>query len=155
MNSSSDPTSGPDLLEDVLFLATRTSALAVGEANRALVPLDLRVRSYSVLSLACTGAPQTQKEIADYLLLDPSEVVTLLDDLESRSLVRRIPDPADRRARLVTATPAGYGLYKEARDIVDRSNRHVLGQLDDDDVETLRGLLRRAALSSEIGSIGA
>ena len=143
-------TAGPQLSNDVHFLATRAGALGAAQANRDLAAVQLRVRSFSVLSIVCTASPQTQKEIAGVLLLDPSQVVTLLDDLESRALLRRIPDPDDRRARLVTATPAGQELYARAQAIVDESNRHALRYFDDDEVATLRALLQRLALGAPL-----
>lgn len=142
----------PELFADIHFLATRAGALGAAVANRDLGTLGLRVRSFSVLSLACTSSPQTQKEIAEVLLLDPSQVVMLLDSLESRDLVRRIPDPSDRRARLVTATTAGQALYDAAKQVIDDANSNILGSLSSDEMATLRSLLQRVALNVFVDS---
>ena len=39
--------------------------------------------------------------------IDPSTIVTLVDELESAGLAKRRPHPKDRRAREVTLTPKG------------------------------------------------
>ncbi|MGW4798224.1 MarR family transcriptional regulator [Nonomuraea sp. NPDC004297] len=39
--------------------------------------------------------------------VDKSKLVLILDELEDDGLVRRRPDPADRRARIIEVTPEG------------------------------------------------
>lgn len=41
----------------------------------------------------------TQRELTDFLSLDPSQVVSLVDDLKRRGLVERAAGKQDRRAR--------------------------------------------------------
>jgi DNA-binding MarR family transcriptional regulator len=50
--------------------------------------------------------------IAERLLLTTGSVTSLLDSLEKRNLIRRLPHPHDRRKLLIDITP-------EAEDIVD------------------------------------
>lgn len=131
----------PTLAEDVGFLAMKAGARSVAEANRRLAEIGLRVRPFAVLALACTGAPRTQKEIAEYLMLDPSQVVTLLDQLERDHLVRRIPDPSDRRARLVTATAVGQSTFERAHALTEAANDLTLTNLTPSERQTLLELL--------------
>src|ERR1044072_9474255 len=51
--------------------------------------------------------PMPMSELAAALGIDPSNAPVLVDRLESEGLVRRSPDPDDRRARLVDATRKG------------------------------------------------
>ena len=61
--TSSQPTAGnglerlytTDLASEIEFLTARARSLGSGRANNMLAELDLKVRSYSVLSLACSG----------------------------------------------------------------------------------------------------
>jgi DNA-binding MarR family transcriptional regulator len=48
--------------------------------------------------------PQTFRGLAEHLSADPSYVTLIVDDLESRGLVRRTPHPTDRRSKLVELT---------------------------------------------------
>ena len=91
------------LLDTVLgtnieFLMARARSIGSENANRLLSQLGLRVRSYSVLSLACSPAQPSQRELADFLSLDPSQIVALVDELEKRGLVCRSTDKRDRRS---------------------------------------------------------
>lgn len=102
------------LAEDLSFLLARANSLALAAANAALAEHGLKARSYSVLALAVDSSP-SQRELAEFLRLDPSQVVALVDKLEACQLVERRTDPHDRRANVVVATDAGKALFARAR----------------------------------------
>ncbi|NKX54666.1 MarR family winged helix-turn-helix transcriptional regulator [Arthrobacter mobilis] len=137
-----------ELAAEIEFLTARARSLGSGRANRMLADLDLKVRSYSVLSLACSGENPSQRELADFLSLDPSQIVSLVDQLEKRGAVTREADPRDRRSKVITATAAGRRLYQEASAVVRESEARSLRALDEAERETLRGLLRRVAFDN-------
>jgi DNA-binding MarR family transcriptional regulator len=56
------------------------------------------------------GRAVSMKHIAEGLGVVPRTVTSLVDGLESRGLVARSPDPADRRSALVSLTRPGEGL---------------------------------------------
>lgn len=104
------------LTEDLGFLLTRAAGVVVRSTNDALTPFGLRVRSYSVLAVSCDEpGGVTQRQVAATMGLDPSQIVSIIDELEGRGLVIRTPDPSDRRNKLIVATDEGHRLYKEAR----------------------------------------
>src|SRR3954453_21073168 len=104
-----------DLTDDVGFLLTRASGLVVRATNAALVDVGLRVRQYSVLVLADDSTDGvSQRDLAEALGLDPSQVVALVDELATAGLVERRPSPTDRRAKLVAATAQGVRVRRRA-----------------------------------------
>ena len=103
-----------ELFEDLSFLLARANAFSLAAGNAALSEYGLRVRSYSVLALAAGTSRPSQRELAEMLRLDPSQVVALVDELQSRGLVVRQPDPADRRANVVVATDLGRAVHSDA-----------------------------------------
>lgn len=136
------------LVDDTSFLLARANAIALVAGNAALAPLDLKARSYSVLQLACTEPGPSQRELADFLRLDPSQVVALVDQLEARGLVERRADPSDRRANVVVATEAGRSLADEAQRAARRAEDEAHSSLDAAERETLARLLRRLAFDA-------
>lgn len=112
---SADRLRGSALAADLSFLLARANALALAAANSALAEHGLKPRSYSVLALAADDVLPTQRELAEFLRLDPSQVVALVDELEKRELVQRCPNPADRRTNVVLATDAGRALFARAQ----------------------------------------
>lgn len=140
------PVEGRLLVDDLSFLIARANALSISAANAVLRPLDLNVRSYALLALVTEQDPAlTQREIASFLRLDPSQVVGLVDALASRGLIDRLPDPRDRRARSIVATQAGADLAATAREAVLAAERSAHPSLTAEEREVLVSLLRRLA----------
>lgn len=106
---------------DPVFMLIRAGAVGRARGNEVLADLGLRTRDYSVLSTAASGLV-TQKQLAEFLMLNPSQVVALVDGLEKRGLVKRSPSPHDRRAKIVTATAKGQKVFAEARDRLLRTH---------------------------------
>lgn len=134
-----------DLRDDLSFLLARANALSVAAGNQAMAEYGLKVRSYSVLAMAVNGIHPSQREMAAFLRLDPSQVVALVDDLQSRGLVERRPDPNDRRANVVSATDAGRALYAAAETSAREAERALHADLTPEERSRLLVLLRRLA----------
>lgn len=134
-----------ELAGDIEFLTARTRSLGSARANKLLEPLGLKVRSYSVLSLACSSLAPTQRELAEFLSLDPSQIVPLVDQLEDRGLVERTADPLDRRSKVITGTAQGAQLYAKARLATAEGEAMAMARLSKSEQETLRALLSRMA----------
>lgn len=134
-----------DLANEIEFMTARARSLGSGLANIMLAEVDLRVRSYSVLSLACSGENPSQRELAGFLSLDPSQIVALVDHLEHRGAVTREQDPRDRRSKVIVATAAGWELYRRAAAIIQEAEDRSLQSLCPAEREQLRSLLRRIA----------
>lgn len=137
------------LADDLGFLLARAAAMSQAAGNEALAAHGLKVRSYSVLALAVTGGRPSQRELAAFLRLDPSQVVALIDDLARRGLVTREPDPRDRRANVVAATLEGRALYRRALVDVEAGERRAHAALSRADRAELARLLRAAAFPAE------
>lgn len=137
------------LADDVSFLLARANAIALAAGNAALAEHGLKARSFSVLVLASGDARPSQRDLAEFLRLDPSQVVSLVDDLQSRGLVERQPDPSDRRANVVVATEAGRTLAAAAREAARIAEERVHAQLSQEERELLTGLLRRLAFPDD------
>jgi DNA-binding MarR family transcriptional regulator len=92
----------------------------------------------SLLSLE----PLPMRKLAQKLKCEPSNVTGIVDRLESRGLVERRPDPADRRVKLAAATEDGVRVVRELRDGLRFAHAPLAG-LSDEERLSLRDLLRR------------
>lgn len=61
--------------------------------------------------LARVEARPTMGALAEELRCDASNITQIVARLEARDLVRREPDPEDRRSRRIVRTPDGDDLY--------------------------------------------
>jgi DNA-binding MarR family transcriptional regulator len=96
-----------------------------------------------VLRAVAAGEPVSQREVSDQLLLDPSDVVTLVDILEGAGLVERRRDPADRRRYALEITKAGRLAVVRLREISQEANEELLAPLDESERAQLAYLLGR------------
>ncbi|AEY89158.1 MULTISPECIES: MarR family winged helix-turn-helix transcriptional regulator [Streptomyces] len=97
-----------------------------------------QARLLSLLSLE----PLPMRKLAQKLKCEPSNVTGIVDRLESRGLVERRPDPADRRVKVAAATEEGRRVARDLREGLHFA-REPLAALTDDQRRSLRDLLRR------------
>ncbi|MBP2267252.1 DNA-binding MarR family transcriptional regulator [Pseudarthrobacter sp. PvP004] len=129
---------------DVGLLLAKLHATGSLLNNKALADYGLRERSFSVLTLACSGLEPTQRELADFLSLDPSQVVSLVDDLEHRGLVKRAQGKQDRRAKIIVSTTEGRRIHNKARAALEVCEQTQLAALSEEENVQLRTLLKKA-----------
>jgi DNA-binding MarR family transcriptional regulator len=129
---------------DVGLLLAKLHATGSLLNNKALADYGLRERSFSVLTLACSGLEPTQRELADFLSLDPSQVVSLVDDLEHRGLVKRAQGKQDRRAKIIVSTAEGRRIHNKARAALEVCEQTQLAAISEDETTQLRALLKKA-----------
>lgn len=137
----SSPLSASTLAGHIPFLLAQARAVVTSNANNALAELGLKVRTFSVLWLAGEALNPTQRELSDFLSLDPSQVVPLVDELERRGAVKRQADPRDRRSRIIVITPAGRRLLRKALALTEAADDRSLTGLTAEERATLQALL--------------
>ncbi|MFD7572652.1 MarR family winged helix-turn-helix transcriptional regulator [Streptomyces sp. NPDC059810] len=92
--------------------------------------------------LAQLYGPLPMRALATLLVCDASNVTGIIDRLEARSLVRREPDPSDRRVKNVVATDEGRDVIRRVREEMQATSG-ALDTLDAAESTTLYELLAR------------
>jgi len=119
--------------------------------------LGLNRGEIGVLSALRTAGPSQRlspTRLFKGLMLSSAGITSRLDGLESRGLVKRTPDPSDRRAVQVELTEAGRKLLDEAVAANTKSERELLGNLTAAEIASLARLLRKMLAGLEPGSGG-
>lgn len=88
-------------------------------------------------------------ELARRARMTKQGMMLLVDDLEQRGYVRRVPDPLDARAKVVRLTARGRRYVSEARRTTAALEARARRELGDRRYETLRG-----ALEEIVGTAG-
>lgn len=86
--------------------------------------------------------PSPMRRLAEQMNCEPSNLTGLVDRLESRGLVERLPHPEDRRVKCVALTGEGERVGQEVWQEV--AKRCDLNRLPRRSREDLAGLLRQA-----------
>jgi DNA-binding MarR family transcriptional regulator len=81
-------------------------------------------------------------ELARRAQVTKQSMAELVAHLERHGYVERIPDPADRRAKLVRATVRGREVYKIARAVIAEIEREWTARLGATKMRALRALLQ-------------
>lgn len=124
-------------VETTLMSAARDIRLAY---DHCFEPLDLHLSQASLIGYIAANGPLNQTQLAAALVLGRAATGTVIDQLEKRGLVRRVPDPHDRRVWLVENTDKGASVAREIvaideqlrsrlRDGINRTERQQLADL--------------------------
>jgi DNA-binding MarR family transcriptional regulator len=114
--------------------------------DETLAEHDLDRRSYWLLThLRSVGPPYRHSagELAEGLHLSSGAMTNRLDRLEEAGLVRRLPDPSDRRGVLIEPTEAGNLAWERCSGAAARREALIASALSDREKEGLHDLLRQ------------
>lgn len=106
----------------------RAEKAVVRELTRALAPLDLKIGQLDVMMNIYRHPGLSQHDVARRLLVGRSNITMLLPQLEKQGLLRREPDPRDRRAMRLYLTPDGESRLMEALAIYSAIIDKVMAQ---------------------------
>ena len=110
-----------------LCLHAQRAARALGRRfDEALRPHGITNGQFSLLMALNRPEPVAMGPVASLLAMDRTTLTAALKPLERRGLVRITANPADRRGRLLSLTPAGEALLAAALPIW----RDAHGELD-------------------------
>src|SRR5215471_13569533 len=138
----------PDLDVRPMQVLSRISRLARHldrERRSAFAAHDLESWEFDVLAaLRRQGAPYelSPGALLRATLVTSGTMTNRIDRLEDRGLVRRRPDPQDKRGVLVTLTAAGQSRVDAALADLLAAEQALLAGLPEDGRHTLAGLLR-------------
>lgn len=126
-------------------------AAMIGPLGRALIALELPILeahglamwAYAVLVQLGDEPVRTQAALAEAIGADKTRIIGVLDDLTARGLIRRLPDPADRRVRLLSITDEGRRLRDGAQAGIRAAEEELLGRLTPGERATFLRALRK------------
>jgi MarR family transcriptional regulator, transcriptional regulator for hemolysin len=132
------------------FLSADISRLMRTEFDRQVSALGVTRAQWMVLARLARRPGCSQTELADMMEMERATAGRLVDRLEENGLVRREPDPTDRRVRRVFPTDLATGQQAQMRAVADAIVDDALSDLNAEQRETLMTLMEfvRARLSS-------
>jgi DNA-binding MarR family transcriptional regulator len=142
-----DATASPAMPEHPGFalLLVQLGTEAARQFGERLAPLGVEPRHVGMLARLAANEGKAQQVIGELIGLNPTQMVFLVDELESRGFVERRRNPADRRSYALYLTPAGKDMLAKVQEVA-RAHQAKLGEsLSDSEQEQLTELLRRIA----------
>lgn len=128
------------------FIVNDLSRIIRAEMDRRTTEagLGLTTGEGRVLFNVLRAGPIRQSALAERLGIEAMTLSGLVDRLEAKGFVERNPDPADRRAKLVTLTEAGSKVVAQIEPIAASIRSEAAHGIDPDDWQRLLVSLRTA-----------
>ena len=98
-----------------LYALARMYSLTARDLSAVYKRFGLTITTFNLLMLVEHGKERdtlTQQALSDKLVVTESDTTKIIDQLEKRGLVRRVPGK-DRRSKFLTITPKGSHLLDE------------------------------------------
>ena len=114
--------------------------------DETLAEFELDRRAYWLIGhLRYFGSPYRRSpgQLGEEMHLSSGAMTNRLDRLEAAGLIRRLPDPNDRRGVLIEPTKAGHVAWEECTGAQARREALMASALSEAEKEQLHGLLRR------------
>jgi len=124
----------------------RLGRALVAAEQPVLDELGIEMWDYVVLVALRHGPAHTQARLAAATGRDTTRLIPILDRLEARGLLRRTPDPADRRNRIVRLTDEGTELVTACQSAIRRMEARLLADLPSDERAAFIAQLERVAV---------
>lgn len=128
------------LLESPSFQLERLRRRTRDEVESALSSKGTTLREYWVLTCLIEASASSQASLGELLAIDASDMVRLIDALESHNWAKRERDPKDRRRQIVAATKKGKTAHAELTALVTEAEGRVLNDSTEKQLKHLRKL---------------
>jgi DNA-binding MarR family transcriptional regulator len=130
------------------FLIHDVSRLRRTIMDKALRPLGVTRSQWWVLANLSrhNGVGMMQTELAKVMDVGKVTLGGLIDRLETSGLIKRLADPADRRAKRVVMTPRGTKLLADIQTIGARVNSQIMDGIPRADIARAEALLYKIKL---------
>jgi DNA-binding MarR family transcriptional regulator len=114
----------------------RTFNVIQSDLTRTLKPFDLRMLTYTALTLIVDNPGLRQSQLAEAMDIERPNLVVIVDELERRDLILRDRVESDRRAYALKATLAGRRLCEKAAAAVAAHEQLLLTGISPDALTT-------------------
>ena len=139
-----------DYKNSVAFI-TRNASKALEKALdiEFLRSHDISGAQWKVIVTLAISDGLNQKEAADFLSLDSSTLVPVLDKLEKGGFIIRRPDPKDRRNNRIFITKKSESVIDLIVDTILKLRRNVYKGISTQDIEITKKVLQKVTENAE------
>lgn len=138
-----DAASLPEVHDKPGHLIRRAQQIAVAIFLEECGAHDITPVQYAALAAVKSNPGIDATRIAGMIAFDRTTISGVLERLESKGLIARTANAADRRAKLLEATAAGKTLLKKVEPAIQAAQERILAPLDTKEREQLLLLLAK------------
>jgi len=127
----------------IVRLVNRVRVELMDALDRELAEFDISAAQLLVLSSVATMEADCASGLCRNISYDPGAMTRMIDRLQQKGLVRRVPRAEDRRAMNLELTPAGKALYPHLMAAKEKVHAQFLRGFGADDIKLLEKFLNR------------
>lgn len=148
-DKKSDTMTNHDIKEDKLRMSSFIALLRFSDVLARYSTVEFTkhdssaARTMLMDGLYLNGGSLSPTELAKYMFRTNHSITSMVDTLEKQGLVRREPNPLDRRSIKITLTPEGWQLMERMLPATYEISQKALDCLDDNEAESLKEVLKR------------
>jgi DNA-binding MarR family transcriptional regulator len=136
------------LVRNTGYLISRLGFYASKQFAERLATLGLTPRMWGAMNVLEHEGAVSQQQLGRAIGMDPSSMVSTIDELEAKGWVERRRHPTDRRAHALHITDAGREALISGRRLAGGAQNQLLAPLDDVERAQLHDLLLRLAVAA-------
>lgn len=125
------------------YWLTRTYTAYTHAVQQALAPQGITFRQAQVLAWISARGPLSQRELAEDMLIEPPNLVGVLDRMEAAKLIQRKPCDDDRRRKLIHPLPAAEGVWEKIASIGNVIREQAVKGMTKSECRELKALLEK------------
>ena len=134
-----------NLDESLGYIMSRAARALLNRLNRNFVEAghDVTAEQWRILVHLWHQDGQRQQQLADTICQDKTSTTRLINGLEKRNLVVRIPDTIDRRQKLIYLTPKGKELQKDLIRLAQKTLDEAQQGIEPAHIDICKNVLQR------------
>jgi DNA-binding MarR family transcriptional regulator len=139
-------------VEGIVTRIHRLSKYIKKSLGETAAAIGLTVEDWDILStLSCLEGSRTMSpgQLSEKVQLSSGAMTSRLDRMERAGMIRRLPDPNDRRGVQVELTDTAKNVWERAVDLQAAKEKMFAQPLTEEEKETLNDLLRKLMLRFE------
>jgi|TARA_B110000263_G_scaffold54234_3_gene45664 DNA-binding MarR family transcriptional regulator len=111
--------------------------------NSHKVGLDISQDQWMVLGPIWKNEGISQKDISEYCGKDKTSVTKIIDTLEKKNIVVRVPDQLDNRVKRVVLSNKGKELFLNVMPVIEQTRDELRSGISDKEIESLKTVLTK------------
>lgn len=131
--------------ESIGFMLSKVGNAVSARFGEILSEFNLVPRQFFVLNLICQHQGESQQAIAGSIGVAKSQMVAVVDELESMGFVERRVNPGDRRQHALFVTDRGQAMQETAIEAARAHEGSMRAVLSKEEADTLLGALHKLA----------
>ena len=131
--------------QTLFFLIKRTSKAFIRRLNRNFSQAGQNITGEQWRMLRCLWYQdgQRQQDLAEKAHKDKTSITRIVDSMEKRDLVVRIPDRLDRRQKLIYLTDKGKRLREESMQVAQKTSLEAQQGIEPEHLDVFRDVLAK------------